>query len=381
MNDDNSRYTSLSQASEDIYKIVFDNALDGIALVNCETKKFQMCNQTLCDMLGYDEEEFLNLGVTDIHPEQDLPYVIEQFEKRIRREESMSKDIPVQRKDGSVFYADINTAFLSINDKACLLGIFRDVTERRQREQELKEKEALLRVHIDNSFDVIFTLNSQGNFVFVSPSWERHFGYPASEVLGKSFIPVVHPDDAAGCLEYLQRLLVTMQPGTSPPYRVRHADGSWRTFVANGMPYVDANGEVLYNGVGRDISKTVELENYLMEAIVLAGAAKKARSEFLANISHELVTPLNSIIGFSQILLDGLGGELNDKQREYLGAILQGGERLNEAYADMLQVAGIEFGRVAAAPEPFSAERCYEPVDFVVPRKGAHTGGRAVAGD
>lgn len=79
---------------------------------------------------------------------------------------------------------------------------------------------------------------------------------------------------------------------------------------------------------------------------ILAEAGVKARGEFLANTTHELVTPLNSIIGFSQIMLDGLGGALNDKQREYLQAILQGGERLNEAYSEILQVAGLESGEM-----------------------------------
>lgn len=84
----------------------------------------------------------------------------------------------------------------------------------------------------------------------------------------------------------------------------------------------------------------------LETARILAEAGVKARGEFLANTTHELVTPLNSIIGFSQVLLDGLGGALNDKQRQYLQAILQGGERLNEAYSEILQVAGLESGEM-----------------------------------
>lgn len=82
----------------------------------------------------------------------------------------------------------------------------------------------------------------------------------------------------------------------------------------------------------------------LQEALVLAEAGAKARGEFLANITHELSTPLNSIIGFSQVLLDGLSGELNDKQREYVGAILRSGERLHEAYGDIIQIARLESG-------------------------------------
>jgi signal transduction histidine kinase len=94
-------------------------------------------------------------------------------------------------------------------------------------------------------------------------------------------------------------------------------------------------------------ARTQELEEAnrkLQEALVCAEAGIKARSEFLANITHELVTPLNSIIGFSQILLDGHKGPLNDKQHSYVQKILLSGERLNEAYSEILQITSIESG-------------------------------------
>lgn len=92
---------------------------------------------------------------------------------------------------------------------------------------------------------------------------------------------------------------------------------------------------------------------YLQEALIMAEAGVKARNEFLANTTHELVTPLNAIIGFSQVMLDGLGGTLNDKQREYMQAILQSGERLNEAYNAILQVASLESGRMQLRVDRF----------------------------
>ena len=92
---------------------------------------------------------------------------------------------------------------------------------------------------------------------------------------------------------------------------------------------------------------------YLQEALMMAEAGITARNEFLANTTHELVTPLNAIIGFSQVLLDGLSGTLNDKQREFVQAILQSGERLNEAYRAILQFAGLESGQMQLHVDQF----------------------------
>jgi hypothetical protein len=87
-------------------------------------------------MLGYSLEEIKNLGVPDIHPKEDLPYVIEQFEKQVRREVAVAKDLPVKRKDGSIFYADVNSSLVTLAGRTYLLGIFRDVTEYKRAEEE-----------------------------------------------------------------------------------------------------------------------------------------------------------------------------------------------------------------------------------------------------
>ncbi len=94
--------------SEQTFKTIFDNAADGILLADVETKKFYMGNNIICQMLGIDREEINDLGVMGIVPEQNLPYVLEQFEKQARGEIKLAKDIPVKRKNGGVFFANIN---------------------------------------------------------------------------------------------------------------------------------------------------------------------------------------------------------------------------------------------------------------------------------
>ncbi len=122
---------SLSE-SEQRFRTIYDNAMDGIILADMETKKFYTGNKMICQMLGYNLEEISNMGVMDIHPEKDIPYVIEQYEKQSKKEITLARDIPVKRKDGSVFYADINSNRVVLKGKTYLMGIFRDVTDSRK---------------------------------------------------------------------------------------------------------------------------------------------------------------------------------------------------------------------------------------------------------
>ena len=88
-------------------------------------------------MLGYTIGEIKNICVTDIHPEKDLPYVLEQFEKQLKKEIIIAPDIPMKRKDGSIFYADISSSLMRLNDKQYLIGMIRDITEKKRTESEL----------------------------------------------------------------------------------------------------------------------------------------------------------------------------------------------------------------------------------------------------
>ncbi len=129
--------------SEEKFRALFDNATDGILLADIETKKQPMANKAICRMLGYSQEEILNLPVMGLHPEKDIPWIMELFDKQAKGEITLIENIPVKRKDGTVFYADINTSSVNIAGRSYNLGMFRDVTERRRNEEMRRENERL----------------------------------------------------------------------------------------------------------------------------------------------------------------------------------------------------------------------------------------------
>ena len=86
-------------------------------------------------------------------------------------------------------------------------------------------------------------------------------------------------------------------------------------------------------------------------------ACSRMKSEFLANMSHELRSPLNGIIGFSELLCDGKLGPVNECQQECLGRILTGARHLVRLINDLLDLARIEAGKLTLEPEPVSVSR------------------------
>ena len=129
--------------SEQRFRCIFDHAIDGIYIVDMEDKRTHMANKTFCRMLGYGLEELRGLGVADIHAKEDLAYAMKQFKRLARREITLANDIRVKRKDGSIFWADIAGAPVSLVGRRYLMCIFRDITERKGLERRLAQSQKL----------------------------------------------------------------------------------------------------------------------------------------------------------------------------------------------------------------------------------------------
>jgi diguanylate cyclase (GGDEF)-like protein/PAS domain S-box-containing protein len=132
--------------SKQRFEAIFDGAIDGLLLADLDTRKFNLGNRRICEMLGYELDEIKKIGFDDIHPKDALAHVLEQVRKQVAGEITVAKDLPVKRKNGSIFYADIAASPLQIGGKPFLLGIFRDITERQKTEEEKRQANEKLTV-------------------------------------------------------------------------------------------------------------------------------------------------------------------------------------------------------------------------------------------
>ncbi len=153
----------------------------------------------------------------------------------------------------------------------------------------------------------------------------------------------LHPDDALLAAQALASL--PERGDCSLEYRLRPGEGEYSWFLDIMALVRDAEGkpsEIV--GYLLDISRSKKLELALKEQLLAARAASQVKSEFLANMSHELTTPLNAVIGFSEVLQDRYFGELTAKQDEYVTTIRDSGLRLLALLTDVLQLAKLDAG-------------------------------------
>ena len=245
--------------AEQQFRSIFDCANDGIIIADPETKKFIMANPMIVQMLGYTQEELQHLGVMDIHPPDSLAYVLDAFERLLRQELTVASDLPVLRKDGSVFYANISTSHFYFRGKLFLMGIFRDITARKQAEEQLQLKERLL----DGASDSIFLHDLDGRFLYLSKAAYRDRGYEKDELLAKDLFTLITPEFAAKREAVLQDLLVKGEIiFESAHYR---KDGSVLPVEIHART-IDLGDRRLILSAARDISERKQAEEALRES-------------------------------------------------------------------------------------------------------------------
>lgn len=137
------------QAAEQL-QAIYDGMVDGLLIADIATRRFVRANSAMSRMLGYTMEELLTLAVDDIHPAEALPNVLDRFRALAEGRITMAENLPVLRKDGSVFYVDITTNNIQYAGEYCAVGFFRDVTERKKNHEELEREHRVLRHLLDS---------------------------------------------------------------------------------------------------------------------------------------------------------------------------------------------------------------------------------------
>ncbi|MEY4749293.1 MAG: hypothetical protein RIQ60_1507 [Pseudomonadota bacterium] len=219
------------------------------------------------------------------------------------------------------------------------------VGQLRRRDRELAHERERIRLLADNVPGLATVLlDTQGRIQTWNEGARRLHGFEASEIIGQPIDRLYSAEQAAG--GKTARVLALAQANgfhEDMDWRVRK-DGSRLFADVIFCPLRDEGGQLLgFLKISRDISERHRLEQDLIAARDRAEAANRAKSGFLANMSHEVRTPLNAIIGLTQLVLDS---PLNAEQRDFLGKVQRSSRALLGVLNDLLDYSKIEAGHL-----------------------------------
>jgi len=339
---------------ESVYKTFFDNSPSGIIIENAKGDVID-CNLAVCNIFGYSKEEFRKKNVKDLVPKVFIEEVKENV-KNVLSGKTLDHIVTNVRKDGSYCFLALRENKILLPDgNDGILVISNDITKRREIEIALRQSEEKYRSLVENITEVIFSVDLEGKFTYISPLIKEFGQFDVEEIIGTPFTDYVYPDDLQGLVSSFQKAL----SGILVPYEFRAFDkkGNIKYVRSTSKLQFENNVPIGLHGIMIDITEKKKFEEELKKAKEEAESAANIKSQFLATISHEIRTPINGVIGMTELLLNTL---LNDEQKEYVDTIKNSGEILLSLINDILDFSKFETEKIVLESHPCNIRKSVE---------------------
>lgn len=306
-----------------------------------------------------DEEFALSLGADKfiIKPQEpeDFMAMIEevlaeyQIDKLQVHEPSEASEISILKEYNETLIRKMEDRMLKSEDAEKKIRIYAsqletEIEQRKQVEQALKESELRFRVLAESAPVGIFKTDAHGATIYVNQRWCEISQLSFDEAKGNDWLKAIHPEDRDNLMKGWQQ--ATLASSLSKvEYRFIRPDGSIAWVIGQAVPQNDKNGNVIgYIGTITDITERKKMEADLIVSKEKAEESDRLKSAFLANMSHEVRTPLNSILGFSELLAES---DFEDQhKKEFIHQIITNGNNLLSIISDIMDISKLESGEL-----------------------------------
>lgn len=378
---------------------ILGSSVDAIVLID-DRGKIKSFNLAAERLFGYAQDELLGENVRLLMPDpysaEHDGYLANYLRTRKRKVIGIGREVTGLRKDGTLFPMELSVSEIEWCGRRHFLGTVRDVTQQKRAEEALRNSETRMRAIVDTAVDAIVTIDAKGIVKSFNPAAQKLFGYSAHEVIGEN-VSMLMPDPYQSQHDgYLKNYLMTGQ---------RRVIGIGREVVGrrkNGQvfPMELSISEVVqgdrrtFTGIVRDVSERKRTEERLRnhthkveyarsrlqsqadlleeqarklrDAQERSQSANRAKSDFLANMSHEIRTPMTAILGYAELLAEGL------RDPEHLAmadAMRRNGRHLMCIVDDILDLSKIEAGKMVLEQRVFApATLMQDVVEMLRPR-------------
>ncbi len=327
-----------------MFEFLIQNNPEPIYIFDKENLKFLEVNKAALELYGYSREEFLQMDLTDLYNPEDIQSLLGSSSEGAD-EGKFSKPFRHKRKDGSSVFVELSKMSFKFNDRDAHFNIVRDVTQ----SLELEKKNQLFKAAFDNTVDMIFVTDPDGIITYVNSSVVNVLGTSKLDLENTSMASLANDEDRATINTSIFQS--HLKESVSIHVGLKTGEGNFIEAELTATPVVDFEGNiesfVIIGKVKKHTSGEIEVEEVIKEVIVekpvqsSAGETKQLESVFLSGVFHEILTPMNVILGFAQELTEGIEN-LTPDQKEAVEIINQNRGKLLSTMNSIIEFSEIQ---------------------------------------
>lgn len=358
---DKHRYISNLKEAEHKFRAVVEQSLTGIYIIR--ENRFIYVNPKFSEIFGYEAGEIIeNCVVSDLVYEEDRQTVRENLSKRLTGDlDAVHYSFRGRRKEGSIINVDVHGRRSFINGEPVVVGVLLDITERVMIENSLRK----LSKAVEQSSASVLVTDVNGTIEYVNPSFVKNTGYERTDVIDRN--PRILKSHLTP-KEVYDDLWSTIKSGNNWRGEILNKKKSGELYweFNSISPIKNEKGIIThFVAVKEDVSEQKKMIEELKRAKETAEKANQLKSEFLAQISHEIRTPINILLSFSGLIWDDVKNSVTKELRDNYDLIRRAGNRIIRTIDLILNLSQIQVGSYDLAPKKINV--CKHFADNIIP--------------
>ena len=307
-----------------MFEFLIQNNPEPIYIYDKEYLTFLEANQAAEDLYQYSKEEFKQMDLTDLYNPEDIQTLLSSsVEQQV--EGKFSKPFRQKRKDGSTILVEVSRFSFKFNDRDAYFNIVKNVTD----SLELEKKIQLFKAAFDNSDNMIFVTDPDGIIKYVNTYATTILEIPKQDLENSSLASLSNDEDRTTINTSIFQSHI--KEPVSIIVQLKSAEGKFVESEISATPVIDFEGNVdSFVVIGKTIKDTLATEpkedvkkvEADKQKSTVSGESTQLESAFLSGVFHEILTPMNVILGFAQELTEGIDN-LTPDQKEAVEIINQ----------------------------------------------------------